>query len=162
MAKISTLTLPSGSDYDIRASAIPYAQVDDTSTSTAYTATVPGVTELVDGTCVFLKNGVVTSESGFTINVNGLGAKHCYSNLAAATLDTTVFNISYTMLFIYDSTRGSDGGWICYRGYDSNTDKIGYQLRTNSMSLPTVQDYYSNQYPSATQRTYCPYLHNRF
>lgn len=109
-----------------------YGQVDETSTSTAYTATIPGLTELRDGVCVMLKNGVVTSAAGFTININGLGAKPSYNNMAAATADTTLFNVNYTMLFVYDSTRGGSGGWICYRGYDANTNTIGYQMRTNS------------------------------
>lgn len=115
---------------------IPFGQVDSTSTATAYTATVPGITELKDGVCVILKNGVVTSAAGFTININGLGAKNCYTNLAAATAETTIFNVNYTMLFVYDSTRDADGGWICYRGSDANTNTIGYQLRTNSSTLP--------------------------
>ena len=83
-----------------------------------------------------LKNGVVTSASGFTIDINNLGAKHAYSNMAAATAETTMFNINYTMMFTYDSTRVEGGGWICYRGYNSDNNTIGYQLRTNSMSLP--------------------------
>ena len=120
------------SDPAYRTQSIFYGQVDGTSTSTAYTATIPGLTELRDGVCVMLKNGVVTSEAGFTINVNGLGAKPSYTNMAAATADTTIFNVNYTMLFVYDSARGENGGWICYRGYDANTNTIGYQLRTNS------------------------------
>lgn len=123
-------------DNDTRSTAIPFGRVDSTSTSTVFTATVPGITELTDGTCVMLDNGVVTSASGFTLNVNGLGAKPVYSNLAAATRDTTIFNINYTMLFVYDETRVSGGCWVCYRGYDSNTNTIGYQLRTNSGNLP--------------------------
>lgn len=118
---------------------IPYAQVDSTSTSTAFTATVPGVTELKDGVCVLLKNGIVTSAAGFTININGLGAKPVYSNMAAATADSTIFNSSYTMMFIYDESRVTGGCWICYRGYDSNTNTLGYLLRTNYSSLPMKQ-----------------------
>lgn len=117
-------------------STIPFAQVDSTSTATAFTATVPGITELKDGVTVMLKNGVATSAAGFTININNLGAKPAYSNMAAATAETTIFNVNYTMLFVYDSTRGADGGWICYRGYDANTNTIGYQLRTNSTLRP--------------------------
>lgn len=114
--------------------AIPYGQVDDTSTATEFTATVEGITSLYDGVAVLLKNGVITSAAGFTININELGAKPAYSNMAAATAETTLFNINYTMLFIYDSTRGEEGGWICYRGYysDKDTNTTGYILRTNS------------------------------
>lgn len=118
---------------------IPYAKVDSTSTATAYTATVPGITQLRQGVSFWLENGVVTSASGFTININGLGAKPVYSNLAAATRDTTIFNVNYTMLFVYDADRVSGGAFICYRGYDANTNTIGYQLRTNSSTLPAKE-----------------------
>lgn len=122
-------------DIGGKAGQIPFGTVDSTSTATVFTATVDGLTELVDGTTVMLKNGVVTSATDFTINVNGLGAKPVYTNLAAATRDTTIFNVNYTMLFVYDSTRVEGGGWICYRGYDANTNTIGYQLRTNSSNM---------------------------
>lgn len=116
--------------------AIPFAQVDATSTSTAFTATVPEITEYKDGVCVMLENGVVTSAAGFTINVNGLGAKPAYNNMAAATAETTLFNVNYTMLFVYDEDRVEGGCWILYRGYNANDNTIGYQLRTNLSSLP--------------------------
>lgn len=112
-----------------------YGQVDATSTSKVFTAQIDGITEYTDGLTVILKNGVVTSASGFTININGLGAKPVYSNLAAETRDTTLFNVAYTMMFIYEH-RVEGGNWLCYRGYDANTNTIGYQLRTNSQSLP--------------------------
>ena len=118
------------------ASGLPYGECDSTSTSTAFTATVPGITELKSGIHLLLKNGVVTSASGFTININGLGAKPVYSNMAAATAETTKFNVNYTMLFIYDEDRVAGGCWVLYSGYDSNTNTIGYQLRTNSTTLP--------------------------
>lgn len=132
----STVLSTTGSTLEWRAPFVPYAQVDDTSTATAYTATVPGITELKGGVWMLLKNGVVTSAAGFTINVNGLGAKQVFNNMAAATAETTLFNINYTMLFIYDETRVEGGGWILYRGYNANDNTIGYQLRTNSTSLP--------------------------
>ena len=119
-----------------KANAILFAQVDSTSTSTAYTATIAGVEEYYDGLTIMLKNGVVTSAAGFTIDVNGLGAKPVYTNLAAATAETTKFNVNYTMMFVYDSTRVSGGAWLCYNGYDSNSNTIGYQLRTNSGNRP--------------------------
>ena len=127
-----------------RSDSIPYGHVDSTSTSTKFTATVPGVTELRDGTCVMLKNGVVTSASGFTINVNGLGAKPVYSNMAAATAESTMFNVNYTMLFVYDSKRvnNESGAWILYRGYNSNDNTIGYQIRTNNATLPLTAKTY--------------------
>lgn len=140
----------------VRTAAIPYGEVDNTSTSTAFTATVPGIKALTDGTCVMLKNGVVTSASGFTLNVNNLGALPVYTNLAAATRDTTIFNVAYTMLFVYDSGRVEGGCWVCYRGYDANT--IGYQVRTNSSALPASDKFYRYRllFTSADGTKYVP------
>ena len=57
---------------------IPFGQVDSTSTSTVFTATIDGITELRDGVCAYISNGVVASASGCTLNVNGLGAIPVY------------------------------------------------------------------------------------
>lgn len=134
------------------ANGIHYGRVDDTSTSTAFTATIPGITSYYDGLTVILYNGKVTSASGYTININGLGAYGTYSNMSlgnentptAPTRDTTIFNINYAMIFTYCSDIGGQGvtGWICYRGYDANTNTIGYQVRTNSYSLPMTTKVY--------------------
>lgn len=145
MAYVSKFKDDNNVVYDFRAyktAAIPYGEVDSTSTSTAYTATVDGIVSLYDGVCVLLKNGVVTSAENFTINVNGLGALPVYSNMAAATRETTIFNINYTLLFVYDSTRVDGGCWVNYRGYYSDSNSIGYQLRTNSGTLPTTDKFY--------------------
>jgi len=134
--EIDYASSPSSGGNANRANAILYGAVDSTSTATAFTATVEGLTALVDGTTVMLHNGVVTSASGFTVNVNGLGAKKCYNNMTNATQDTTIFNASYTMLFVYSTALDSgNGGWWIYRGYDGNTNTIGYQLRSNSGNL---------------------------
>lgn len=141
-----------------RTTSIPYGQCDSTSTSTVYTATIPGITELRDGVCMWLKNGVVNSAANFTININGLGAKPVYSNMAAATRDTTLWNANYTMLFVYDSTRVAGGCWILYRGWNSDTNTIGYFLRTNSQSLPMSSDVYRYRllFTSADNNHYVP------
>lgn len=137
---VDKIKLPDNSELELnsyKTGAIPFGSVDSTSTATVYTATVPGIKRLENGTCVMLHNGVVTSAANFTININELGAKPAYNNLTNATRDTTIFNVAYTMLFVYDeSLDEGDGGWWCYRGYDSNTNTIGYQVRTNSYSLP--------------------------
>ena len=125
-----------------KTASIPYGACDPSSTTTAYTATVPGVTELRDGVCMWLKNGVATSAAGFTIDINGLGAKPVYNNMAAAGRETTIWNINYTMFFVYDSTRVEGGCWMLYRGYNSDNNTIGYQLRTNSYSLPMTSIVY--------------------
>ena len=115
---------------------IPKGSLDSTSTSTAMTATVPGIDALFNGVCVWLTNGVITSAANFTININGLGGKPVYSSQSAASRATTIFNVNYTALLIYNETRVSGGCWDYVYGYDSNTNTIGYQVRTNSMSLP--------------------------
>ena len=131
------------SNNAIKTTGIPFGICDGTSTSTDFTVTVPGIYKLEDGVCCLIKNGVITSASGFTLNVNGLGAKPVYSNMAAATAETTMFNINYTMLFVYDSTRVSGGCWILYRGYyQSDTDKNAYQIRGNTHTLPTTAKFY--------------------
>jgi hypothetical protein len=165
-AKISSIALPNGEVFGIRAGAIPFGEVDSTSTATAFTATVPGITELTSGTTVVLRNGVVTSASGFTININGLGAKPCYNNMATGndvtptnpTRDTTIFNMNYTMMFVYSTDIVSGGGWICYRGYDANTNTIGYQLRTNStvMTVTDTARYYKLYFTSANGKQWVP------
>lgn len=127
---------PTAGGTAYKSASIAYGTVDATSTSTVYTATVDGVDRLEDGTTVMLHNGVVTSAAGFTINVNSLGAKKVYNSLTNATQDTTIFNVAYTMLFVYASDLdGGNGGWWCFRGYDSNTNTIGYQVRTNSSNM---------------------------
>lgn len=96
-------------------------KLDPTSTSTVMTATVEGITELVDGVTVLLENGVVTSASGVTLNINGLGAKPIYQTMAATSAVTTAFNVAYTMMFIYNSTRVTGGCWDLFYGYNTNT-----------------------------------------
>jgi len=125
-----------------RTAAIPMGKVDGTSTSTAFTATVPGIRSLYNGVLLWLTNGAVTSAAGFTVNINGLGAKPCYGSMAAATQSSTIFNINYTMLLIYNESRVAGGCWDIVYGYDSNTNTIGYQLRTNSTSLPMADKTY--------------------
>ena len=139
MAFVSKFVDLDGSSYDLKAvrtAAIPFGRVDGTSTSTKFTASVEGITELYDGVCCYLMNGAVTSAANWTLNVNGLGAKPVYSTLAAETRTTTIFNVAYTMLFVYNSTRIEGGCWDIYYGYDSNTNTIGYQVRTNSSTRP--------------------------
>lgn len=104
-----------------KAASIPMGQLDSTSTATVMTAQVDGITSLHDGVCVWLKNGVVTSASGVTLNINGLGAKPLYSSLAAASRSTTIFNVNYTLLLVYNSTRVEGGCWDVVYGIDSNT-----------------------------------------
>ena len=115
--------------------AIPYGEIASSSTSTVYTVTVPGIHELKDGVVCYIRNDVVSSATNCTLNVNGLGAKPMYNSSADATRVSSGFTAAQTWLFIYNEKRVSGGCWDMYQGtVSSNT--IGYQLRTNSSTLP--------------------------
>lgn len=154
----NTSTYLEADETAYRGASIPFGIVDNTSTSTVFTATVPGITELRDGVCMWLKNGTVTSAAGFTININDLGAKPVYSNQAAASAESTLFNANYTFMFVYDSTRVAGGCWMLNRGYNSNDNTIGYQVRTNSQSLPASDAFvrYRLLFTSADGTKYVP------
>jgi len=114
MAYISAVKSPDNTTYDIKSyktAAIAYGTIDSGSTSTVLTATVDGITALYDGVCCYIENGVVTSASGATLNVNSLGAKPIYLSTASATAITTEFDENSTCLFVYNSTRVSGGCW---------------------------------------------------
>lgn len=111
-----------------KAASIPFGTVDSTSTATAFTATVDGITELRDGVSLYLKNTVVTSAAAttapkcWTLNINNLGAKPVYVTTAAATYSTTHFTKNYKMLFTYDESLNSgNGGWYIGQLYNTNT-----------------------------------------
>ena len=105
----------------IKTSSIPFAIVDSTSTSTIFTATVEGITELRDGICCILMNNKVTSAANCTLNINNLGAKPLYVTSAAATRVTTQFAKDVTWGFIYNETRVSGGCWDLIYLYNTNT-----------------------------------------
>ena len=118
MAYVSKFKDENNVTYDFRAyktAAIPTGTVGNTSTSTAFVATIDGITSIYDGVCVFLKNNKVTSASGCTLNINGLGAKPIYNSAESATAITDGFKVNTTVLFIYNSTRVSGGCWDMYQ-----------------------------------------------
>lgn len=125
-----------------RAASFPKGKVASTSTATAFTASVEGITELRDGVCVWLENGVVTSAAGCTLDINGLGAKPIYSSQAIASAITTAFNKNYTELFVYNATRVSGGCWDMVYGYDSDTTytpaSLGYGYAECTTETSTV------------------------
>lgn len=143
---------------DVSVSGVYVGHLDSTSTSTAMTAQISGITSLTDGTTILLKNGVVTSANNVKLNVNSLGAKPIYQTQAANSSITTQFNSAYTALLVYDSTRVSGGAWMYVYGYDSNTNTIGYQLRTNStvMKVSDTARYYKIYFTSADGTLWVP------
>lgn len=150
---------PTSGGSATRTNALPYGVVDNTSTRTDLTVTIPGITELYDGLCVLVKNNVAASNTNCTLNVNGLGAKRIHYSTALDTAITTQWAATVTALLYYDSTRQSgDGAWVYYYGYDTNTNTIGYQVRTNSTSLPMTSIVYRYRllFESADQKHYVP------
>ena len=126
-----------------KALAIPYGAVDAGSTATDIKATVDNFpATLVDGVCAYIRNDVVASASGFTLDINGTGALPVYSTLNDATRATTVFTASSTYLFIYNSTRVAGGCWDIYYGYNSDTNTIAYNVRQNGALPPTASKFY--------------------
>lgn len=127
---------PTEGGFANKAVAIPFGTVDGTSTSTVMTATVDNFPSVLSsGVCAFIRNGVVTSASGWTLDVNGTGAKPVYNSMAAASAITTTFNINYAMLFVYNAERIEGGCWDMYYGYYTDSNSIGYQLRITASAL---------------------------
>lgn len=134
---------PTAGGFANKAVAIPFGSVDADSTATDIKATVDSFPEeLTDGVCAFIRNDIIASASGWTLNINGTGAKPVYASNADATRTTTVFSATVTYLFIYNSTRVEGGCWDMYYGYNTDTNTIGYSLRTNTMTLPTTSACY--------------------
>lgn len=122
---------------------IPYGEVDSGSTATNIKASVDNFpTTLVAGVCAYIRNDVVASASGWTLNINGTGAKPVYASNADASRVTTLFSAATTFLFVYNPTRVSGGCWDMYFGYNANDNTIGYLLRTNGAVPPTASKFY--------------------
>lgn len=139
IAGISSVTPLDENTYEIKdkvaRQAIPFGTTDFSSTSTAYTATVEGITELRSGVTCYIMNTKITSASGFTININGLGAKPVYMSTAVATRATTQFSVNYTWLLVYNEHRTVGGCWDLIYTYNSNDNTIGYNIRNYTGSL---------------------------
>ena len=103
MANISKIHLPDESILGLRASGILIGRTNSTSTATVQTATVPGLTELFDGMFMFIYNSTIASASGWTLNINGLGAKQVYNSQNART--TTGFAKNTWFPLIYDGVN---------------------------------------------------------
>ena len=121
---------------------IPIGSVTSNS-RTVMTAEVPGVTELKDGVVMWLmNNNKQTSNTNWTLDVNGLGAKPVYQSMALASRITTTFNKAYTMLFVYNETRVEGGCWDMVYGYYTNTTytppKLGFGYAECDTAAATV------------------------
>lgn len=134
---------PSAGGPANKALGIPFGNVDSTSTATVMTATVDNFpTTLTAGVCAYIRNDIIASASGWTLNINGTGALPVYSTLSDASRVTTIFSAASTHLFIYNPTRVDGGCWDLFYGYNSDTNTIGYNLRTGAATPPTASKFY--------------------
>ena len=162
MADISKIQTLDGTTYDIKDNIarqnIPFGVTDSTSTSTIYTATVPGITALANGTICYIMNNEVTSKENCTININNLGAKPLYMTNTTTTRVTTQFATGYTWMLVYNTTRVDNGCWDLIYLFNTNTNTIGYQLRTNSTVMKTFDQsrYYRLFFTSADGTHWVP------
>ena len=121
MSKIKAIKIDD-TTYDIRGQ-IYFGTTDSTSTATAFTSQISGITEYFDGLTIYLFNNKVATASGITININSLGAKPVYRANANNGLVTTHWAVNTGYLLVYNSSRNSNaGGWDWQTGYDSNSD----------------------------------------
>lgn len=118
---------------------IPRANVGDSSTATAFVATIDGITELVDGVCCILANTKVKSASGCTLNVNGLGAKPIYRPDVAGSAVTTHWALNVTNMFVYNTARVSTGCWDMYYMTDNNTTYSNVSLGQGYATCATAE-----------------------
>ena len=144
MTNISKLKLPGdNTEHDIiskQTRGIFRCETDNTSTSTSFIVIISGITELYDGLALLIKNTVVESASGCTLNVNNLGAKRIWLSLSAAYAATN-WALNSTYLFVYDLANER---WEMEQGYNTNTNT---QVRVYRQST------YSNTYPLIASRT---------
>lgn len=119
---------------------IPFGQVDSTSTSTAFTASIDGIDELRDGVCCYIRNDAISSSSNFTLNVNGLGAKPVYSNAEDAGRVSTAWTAEKTFLFVYNSSRVSGGCWDAYYG-NSSVDESNLVHKTGAETIAGIKSF---------------------
>ena len=133
-----TLTPSSGSTQSITApysnssGGIHYCETDASSTSTAFIVNDTGITSLISGNMLCIKNTKVTSAANCTLNVNGLGAKRIWLSQSNSYC-TTHWGLNQAYLFVYD---GSNERWVLQQGRDTN-DNDTYTIRPY-YSHPTV------------------------
>ena len=99
-------------------------------TDNAFEVSIPYITsvnDLATGVTINVKFHTATA-TGATLNVSGTGAVALYYR--SGTAMTTHISAGGYCSLVYEA--GSPNKWVLQYAYDSNTNTIGYQLRTNS------------------------------
>ena len=115
-------------------SGIPYGTVGGTSSSTVKTADVEGFTAIYDGATCIITNDGTASATGWTMNVNGLGAYKVFQSQSGAAITTTYAANSTYMFTFSEALDSGNGGWYMYYGYNSNDNTVGYNIRNYQAS----------------------------
>lgn len=126
-----------------KAISIPFATVSSSSTASAFSATISEITELRDGICFYLRNNQVTSSlSGWTLNINNLGAKPVYVPNSLSTRASNQFESGCYCLFIYNTARVGTGCFDICQLVDTNTtytnESLGHGYATCSTAYGTT------------------------
>lgn len=117
MADIDSVNIDNTS-YDIiskTSRGIVLATLDSGTSATNFKVTATGITALYDGLTIMCKNTNKASASGYTINLNSLGAKRVRSSNSNG-YSTTDWALNTSFLFTYDA---SNDWWIIHKGFDS-------------------------------------------
>lgn len=165
MADISQVTVNS-TTYDLKDATARkgYELIEDTRSSNvaAMTGTSTRLTSLENGTRILFHlayNTAASTTLNLTLAGGGTtGAKKVYrqgTTQLAASIGIAGCILPLTYLTALDS---GNGGWMMDNSYDSNTNTIGYQLRTNSTTLPTTDRtrYYRLLFTSADGKKWIP------
>lgn len=165
MADISQVTVNS-TTYDLKDATARkgYELIEDTRSSNvaAMTGTSNRLTSLENGTRILFHlayNTAASTTLNLTLAGGGTtGAKKVYrqgTTQLPASIGIAGCILPLTYLTALDS---GNGGWMMDNSYDSNTNTIGYQLRTNSTTLPTTDRtrYYRLLFTSADGKKWIP------
>ena len=146
---------PIGPDYD-------FIEDGRSSNTAGLTGTCSSLTALANGARILYHLKYATAAST-TLNLTLVGgtttgAKKVYrqgTTQLAASIGIAGCILPLTYLTSLDSGAG---GWMMDNSYDSNTNTIGYQVRTNSSVLPTTHRtrYYRMLFTSADNKKWVP------
>ena len=132
-------------------------------TTSAYTATITGVT-LTHGTIIALYNAVGANAASATLNVNSLGAKPIYYNASA--IPASRYPNKATCLFMYNTSIVSTGVWQLIYSYDSNstyTAASATPLMDGTAAVGTATKYAREDHvhPTDTSRAAASHSHTK-
>lgn len=104
--------------------------------------------DLFHGLTIKVRFQYTNSASNPTLNVNNTGALPIvrYGTTRVGTNSINSWAANQVVTFTYDSLLFTGGCWVIDYGYRTGNDNtIGYQIRTNSMSLPVSSNLYRHR-----------------